>query len=223
MRRFLLSLCLFAVAALAAAGCKKKSSEPPEPSASEAPPDPAKRNPPNVRKVVTPITTDEVGPLLPTPDGARVIKEPTKAQYGERIEATFCFDQGEIPALSETVKTTLTGAGWGGIVIRENPTVKDRSSLTAARPPFMMTGNLQKTATVPECSQEKGQTLLSLNVHKQIPRPDGLPLGRQPGLMRPLPGVRPMPPGLQPVGPRAPNGTPPVAPTPGAPVAPTTP
>ncbi len=218
-----LPVILFAAASLLApAACSKKKAADPEPSAAEAPPPANKRNPPNVRKVVTPITTDEVTPLLPTPQGARVVKEPSKAQYGERVEASFCFDEGEVAALGETLKTTLTDSGWGAIVMRENPTVKDRTNLTAQRPPFMMTGSLQRTAAVAECSQDKGQTLLTLNVHKQIPRPtSGLPVGRQPGLMRPMAGPRPIPPSLQPVAPRVPaEGTPPVTPAPAAPTSP---
>ena len=213
MIRVLLSICL----AFAFACSKKKS----EPAASEAPVenaepakpaiDPGNLRKPQVRRVLTPITVDEAKPLIPTIAGARVIKEPQKAQHGERVEASWCFD-AELTATGENMRVDLEKSGWLGAMVRQNPKMADRMNVSAKKEPFVLTGSVQRGAFA-DCTADKGQTLVTINVHKQAPRPAGMPAGPNPGIMRPLPGDRPSPPGLQ---------RPAVAPQP-APVAPEAP
>jgi hypothetical protein len=210
-----------ALAVAAACGKKAEKAEPAkdetETSASETRegnPSPkqriAQKRPPN------PVTVEEATPLFAVPEGARQIKAPAQAGNGTRVEAQWCLDDGELEALGQSVSKSLTDGGWTGVNMRANPRVADRMNVSARKEPFVLTGFLQKGSIV-DCDGGKGQTLLTMNVHKQSPRPAGLmPVGpRQPQLMRPSIGgqggiqlpVRPAP-----VQPSPGTGAPPAAP-----------
>jgi hypothetical protein len=194
MRRSL----LIGAVLLASIACKKD--KPVEATAAEvAEPEarpPNKRVQPAVKNVVTAITVDEVKPLLGDLPGAKQVKEPAKAAHGERVEVQYCFAQGELLSIGDTVKSSLTGSGWHGVALRANPKVADRMNLGARREPFMLTGRVERGA-FPDCEGENGKTLVTLYIHKQTPRPIGatapMPVGpRGTTNLRPLGGPRPL-------------------------------
>src|SRR4051812_12066113 len=102
----------FVVAALAlgafvvAAGCQKAkkkdegaaATEPGGAEGDTAGPTAAKPQPPLTRPALAPITLEEAKPLIPAIDKARAIKEPQKAQVGERVESAWCVP-GELAAV----------------------------------------------------------------------------------------------------------------------------
>lgn len=220
----------FALIALLVVGvaCSKKKSEP-APAASETPTaeeggadkpaaaDPNAIKKPQVRRVLQPVTVDEVKPMLPAVK-ARTVKEAQKAQVGERVEVSWCFD-GELAGTGDAMKTALETAGWTGVIVRQNQKLPDRMNLHGRKEPFIVTGAVQKGAFA-DCAGDKNQVLVTLNIHKQAPRPAGAPGGLgidvRPGV-RPMGGQNPLGnPSLQrPVTPPVP----PPAPAPAAPPA----
>lgn len=119
---------------------------------------------PGVMRRLAPISLEEAQPLLPSPAGARVLRPVAKAQVGERVEGTWCFDQGELATLGSAVQQQLGTAGWQEVALRPNPNLPDRVTIVGARPPYALFGSLQRGASA-ECDGGKGQSVLSLGVH----------------------------------------------------------
>lgn len=197
-------------------GCGKKKDDPkpaeaaPTELAANAKPPQAIR-PPGVRRSVAAITLDEVKAMLPALDGARVVKATTKAQVGERIEAAYCYEKGELAGIADQIKAKLTAAGWPEIRVRQNPQVSDRIGFTGHKPPYILTGTVQR-AMLPDCLSSKGFSYVAIGVHKIDVR-DGTMMGT-PG--EPLPGAaglgRPQP--MGPMGARKLPAPPAPAPAP---------
>ena len=192
---------LVGIAALALACGGKKNEAKPAGDAAAAATASAKPTPPRlpgVRRAVAPIAFEDVKDMLPPLDGARVLKATGKAQVGERVEAAYCYDKGELPAIADQIRAKLTAAGWPEIRVRVNPQVPDRIGFTGHKPPYILTGTVQR-GMLPDCLKTKGQAYVSVGVHK-IEMREGGPPGPMPGLRAP---VQPLP-----------------APTPGGPVNP---
>lgn len=194
-------------------GCSKKKSgdKAGQPAAANpavgANPMAGQNRPPQIRRSLGVISVDEVKDMIPAPDGARVLKAMQKAQVGERVEAAFCFNGGELAALGDKVKNKLTGAGWGNVTTREHPQLKDRIGVSAQKQPYILTGTIQR-GQWPDCVGEKGQTYVSLGIHKieNHPMPAMGPGGAMPGAMAP---------GMAPPGAMAPGMAAHMAPPPG--------
>lgn len=190
------------VAALAvAAGCggKKNDAAKAADAAATAAPS-AKPMPPRmpgVRRAVAPIAYEDVKDLLPTLDGARVLKATGKAQVGERVEAAYCYDKGELKTIADQIRAKLTAAGWPEIRVRENPQVPDRIGFTGHKPPYILTGTVQR-GMLPDCLKTKGQAYVSVGVHK-IEMREGGPPGPIPGMRAPMVPGAPAAPGAAPV------------------------
>ena len=217
------------VLALALAGaCKKKEDTKASSSAAQSAPSgtqpgqiPARTAP--MRRQIVPITVEEVQGMMPTLDGGRVLKAVGKAPRGERVEATICFDKAtELTPIADQLKAKLTASGWPTVNIRQHPQITERVGVNANRPPYIFYGSIQR-GPYPECSKDKGQTLVTLSVHKiETVQGTFMPNGpRIPG----APGVRgqlPMRPNAVPVAPPAPGGAAP-PPSSAPPAQPTTP
>jgi hypothetical protein len=174
MRALLLvSVCM----AVAAAGCGKKSAERAG-DAGAGKPSSAQRQPgrsplkldanarqPNLRRTLAPIGVDEVKALLPAPAGARAVKPLAKAQVGERVEQSFCIEKGELAEVGAALTTLYTEAGWTAVAVRPNPSMADRQSMTGQKTPYRLFGSLQR-GHWQECDGDKGQTLVTIGVHK---------------------------------------------------------
>ena len=184
------------LALVLAAGSKKK--EEPKPAESPAPAPTAQSGegeaaakpagrPPAMRRQVVPITVEEVQGMFPALEGGRVVKPLGKAERGERVETTLCFDKGEMLQLADTIKGKLTTGGWPTVNIRQHPQITDRVGVNANKPPFVFYGSVQR-GPYPDCTKDKNQTLVTLSVHKIETVPGAGPIGpRVPG----APGMRP--------------------------------
>lgn len=181
-----------------------QTGQPPAPGAPNAT-EPAQRPgmPANARpqtyQTVGPITVDEAKDMMPTPDGARVLKAAAKAEAGERVLAEFCFDQGELPAVAEAVKAKYTTVGWLNVTPRPHRNSDVRLNITGQKAPFMLFGQIER-GKYPECDGDAGQTYVRVGVHKMETRtgpPPGVGGPRGPAGMRPV-GPRPMAPPVVP-------------------------
>lgn len=212
---------LLAVAALVLAGCGKKKEEKAadKPAASEAgekAEQPGLRPSPEqikarqaTRPALLPITVDEVKEMVPALEG-RVTKPLAKAQVGEIVQAAWCYDSGEVAEISEKVKEKLAALGWLNVTVRMAPNApvgKERAGLTGVKKPYLVFGSVQR-GPWPDCSGDKGQTYVQLNVRKQEDRPAGAGAPMAPvgpgGVGRPLPMPRP----VVPANPNAPAPAP---------------
>jgi hypothetical protein len=195
---------LIAVAAIAACKKEKKeasagaaaSSTPQTPA--EGQPGPQSNRPPPMRRQVVPITVDEVKAMIPTLEGGKVMKPVGKAERGERVETTMCFEKGELLAIAEQLKAKLTAAGWPTVNVRQHPQITDRVGVNAHKPPYVFYGAVQR-GPYPDCTKDKGQSMVTLSVHKiesvpgsatPGPRVPGAP-GLSPQLPRPMHPVLP--------------------------------
>ncbi|MFH0899480.1 MAG: hypothetical protein V2A73_02500 [Pseudomonadota bacterium] len=209
MRSYMLLGVLIVGVGVACSGKKSSSSSSPAqqqaaalPSTVTADASTANRQPPP-RRVLAPIAVDEVGGLLVGPEGSRNVKPVQKAPMGERIEAAFCMDAGEVPALAEQLKQKLTAAGWQAVFTRANPTNPERFGVSAQKQPYMLTGVIQR-GNWPDCVADKGQTYIALGVHKLDL--SGVITGGQPGVAGPMippghPAIQYQPPGVPPIQP----------------------
>lgn len=149
------------------------------------------RRPPGVRRTLGAISVEEVAELMPTPDGARVVRAPAKAQIGERIEAAYCVDEGRpVAEVAEAVRQKYLSVGWSGAVTRPHATLPDRIAVSAQKPPYTLTGIVTKGGD-PSCDGAKHQVFVSLGVHKIELQPI-VPLAPAPP--PPLPPFAPGPP-----------------------------
>lgn len=117
---------------------------------------------------LAPVGIDEVSGLLPVPTGARVVEAPKRAQVGERIEAAYCVEKGELEASAESLKTQLQEAGWEKMASAAHPTIADRISINGFRPDgYALIGTIQRTADQAECRGDKGMIYISYAVHRR--------------------------------------------------------
>jgi hypothetical protein len=165
--------CAAALAVAALGGCKKKDAEP-APAASQTPPTAtapkkvdlaaAAQKRPASRSTLVPIAVDEVEKLMPAPAGSRTLKALAKAAVGERVVATYCFDEGELAELMPALEKTYKDAGWDQVTVRPNPKLTDRAFVIGQKAPYTLSGSLQRGAWA-ECDQTKGQTYLLIGAH----------------------------------------------------------
>jgi hypothetical protein len=181
-------------------GCKKKEeTKPAEPAATPAPETPAPRPAPGegrpaMRRQVVDVSVEEVKAMMPTLDGGRTLKPIQKAERGQRVEMTMCFDSDDMNALAEKVKGKLAEVGWPTVNLRQHPQITDRVGVNANKPPFVFYGSVQR-GPYPDCTKDRGQTLVTLSIHKIETVPGGVtPVGPR------VPGA----PGMRPTVPRAP-------------------
>ena len=129
---------------------------------------------PNVRRAIGTITVDEVKPMLPALDGARVLKEPGKADVGQIVNAVWCYDRGEASEALALVEGALKGAGWPAVNWKPHANQQDKFGLQASKPPYVITGSVQRGA-FPGCAGDQGQTYVTLGVYKLETRAGAAP------------------------------------------------
>jgi hypothetical protein len=128
--------------------------------------DDVSRKPPRVRRQLAPITVDEAAPMLPVPDGARVIHAAQKAAVGERVEVSFCMD-GAIADVAEAVRKRYSDAGWGGLAVSAATAGENRATIAGSKPPLNLFGTVSR-GKWQECDTDKNQTLVTIGAHKLV-------------------------------------------------------
>jgi hypothetical protein len=119
---------------------------------------------PGVISRLAPIAADEVRALLPSPTGARVLAKVDHAAIGQRVEGAWCYDSGSLADLGAALAREYEAAGWTGFVVHPDPNLPDRATVTAAKPPYLLFGQLAKSGR-DDCRGVDGKTYVSLGVH----------------------------------------------------------
>lgn len=119
-----------------------------------------------VGPALAPITVDEVKVVVPVPAEARVLRPHGKDAGRERIEVTFCFERGEVPALAARIADKLRAHGW--TVSAPMPPRADRADVAAERGDLRLAGMLRRGPWV-ECPGQRGQVYGLIGVHRPAP------------------------------------------------------
>jgi hypothetical protein len=119
---------------------------------------------PGVVSRLAPIAADEVRALLPAPEGMRVLARVDHAAIGQRVEGSFCADAGTIAELGAQLTRQYVAAGWPDFAVHVNPTLADRATVTASKPPYVLFGQLTR-ASREDCRGSGGKTVVILGVH----------------------------------------------------------
>jgi len=173
---------LAALAASGFAGCKKGKSadKEPEQAAATAPHTAAR---PSLAKVhakmdhqprrIDPIAVADVVAVLPAPEGATVLTEPSKPEQGERVQAVYCFENTTPAEAAAKLQAVLESHGWINVHVRSQPDSPDRAAVAAQQPPYRASVSVRRVPA-PKCNGAEGHSFATVTVHKisGISRPE---------------------------------------------------
>lgn len=189
MRRFLNSTGLaLALALVANGGCKcgdgDKKSAPPDKTGATAGGEGERKAPPDrqairdraeaLRKMrLSPITLEEVQPLIPKLPGAVAVGQPGVLTNGRQVKAVFCMTSPS----TDTAMTQLVGAigavGFTGVATQPHPQSGDTVTLHAEKQTFRLGATVQ-TGKTPDCPGAEGKIKIVLSYFKRVaPVPEG--------------------------------------------------
>lgn len=114
---------------------------------------------------LAPIAVDEVKAVVPVPAESRVVTPHREDAGRERVEVTFCFDEGSVADLRARVAGKLRAAGWELDVATP---AADRADLAGRRGDLRLAGMLRRGPWV-ECQGARGQTYVVLGIHRPAP------------------------------------------------------
>lgn len=117
------------------------------------------------RRRLEPIAVDEMTAAIPTPAGAVVLTAPAKPKVGERVQATYCFENTEVKAAAEKVKATLEAKGWNPVHLRFREDQPHRAAVASQKPPYRVSASVQRSQA-PKCSGTDGHAYVTVTMHK---------------------------------------------------------
>jgi len=168
---------LFAYGVLGCDACKKKEAKPEPAQAEQGVDEGGDAEPsfePNAKRPrnFTPITAEEVTPLVPALTGAAQIGEPTAVAGGRRINIVLCVNANEPAAVKTELEKKVGDLGFASLVSSSRPRLKPINTIHWVRGQkdnIRVVASLRQ-AEYPDCKASEKKTKVYLTYFKQIPR-----------------------------------------------------
>jgi hypothetical protein len=164
-------------------GCKNKESKQAaaEPAAAAAAAEPRADTPrarpqlrPNAehrpRRRIETIETEEMTERFAVPDGVVVLNAPSRPKVGQRVQATYCFENTDVVGAAKKLEASLESKGWSPVHVRVRESQPDRGAVASQQAPYRLSASLRR-APAPECNGESGHTYVTVTMHKVTPSP----------------------------------------------------
>lgn len=117
------------------------------------------------RRRLEPIAVDEMTKAFPTPEGAKVLTAPAKPKLGERVQATYCFENTDVGTAAQNIKASLEAAGWTPVHLRYDEAKPDRAAVASQQAPYRVSASVQRSRA-PSCAGADGHAYATVTMHK---------------------------------------------------------
>lgn len=113
----------------------------------------------------TRVTEQEAKEVLPVPEGARALSDPTASAGGPQMKSTLCFDGSTVDQATAALKKSLLLDGWKNINHRASAGRHDRVSMSAQKAPYRLSARIM-LGNWDGCTRTEQQVYASLTLHK---------------------------------------------------------
>jgi len=115
---------------------------------------------------LSPITLEDVEPLIPSLPGATPVGKPGLMTQGRQVKAVFCMASPSADAVMTQLVAAAGSLGFTGVKTRVHPRNQEMVTMHGEKGPIRLGGTVQRGRT-PDCPGDQGKIKIVLSYFKR--------------------------------------------------------